>query len=162
MNLYEGTLIATGLKAALVVSRFNSLITNQLEAGALDALRRHGVKEADLTVFRCPGTFELPPLLSRVAGSGRYDLVVALGAVIRGGTPHFDYVAGEATKGVAQISLQAPCAVTLGILTCDTLEQALERAGVKAGNKGAEAAVAAIEQANVLREAGRLLAQRTE
>jgi 6,7-dimethyl-8-ribityllumazine synthase len=162
MNLYEGTLIATGLKAALVVSRFNSLITGQLEAGALDALRRHGVKEADLTVFRCPGTFELPPLLSRVAGSGRYDLVVALGAVIRGGTPHFDYVASEATKGVAQISLQAPCAVTLGILTCDTLEQALERAGVKAGNKGAEAAVAAIEQANVLREAGRLLAQRTE
>ena len=162
MNLYEGTLIATGLKAALVVSRFNSLITGQLEAGALDALRRHGVKEADLSVFRCPGTFELPPLLSRVAASGRYDLVVALGAVIRGGTPHFDYVAGEATKGVAQISLQAPCAVTLGILTCDTLEQALERAGVKAGNKGAEAAVAAIEQANVLREAARLPARRAE
>ena len=162
MNLYEGNLIGTGLRAALVVSRFNSLITAQLEAGALDALRRHGLKEGDLSVFRCPGTFELPALLSRVAGSGRFDLVVALGAVIRGGTPHFDYVAAEATKGVAQVSLQAPCAVTMGILTCDTLEQALERAGVKAGNKGAEAAVAAIEQANVLREAGRLLAQRTE
>ncbi|HYD42688.1 MAG TPA: 6,7-dimethyl-8-ribityllumazine synthase, partial [Anaeromyxobacter sp.] len=150
------------LKAALVVSRFNSLVTGQLEAGALDALRRHGVKDSDLDVFRCPGTFELPPLLSRVAASGRYDLVVALGAVIRGGTPHFDYVAAEATKGVAHVSLEAPCAVSLGILTCDTMEQALERAGVKAGNKGAEAAVAAIEQANVLREAGRLPARRTE
>ena len=162
MNLYEGTLIGTGLKAALVVSRFNSLITGQLEAGALDALRRHGLKDADLDVFRCPGTFDLPPLLSRVAGSGRYDLVVALGAVIRGGTPHFDYLAAEATKGVAHVSLQATCAVSLGILTCDTMEQALERAGVKAGNKGAEAAVAAIEQANVLREAARLPARRTE
>ncbi len=162
MNLYEGTLIGTGLKAALVVSRFNSLVTGQLEAGALDALRRHGLKDADLDVFRCPGTFELPALLSRVAGSGRYDLVVALGAVIRGGTPHFDYVAAEATKGVAQVSLQAPCAVGMGILTCDTMEQALERAGVKAGNKGAEAAVAAIEQANVLREAARLPSRRAE
>ncbi len=162
MNLYEGTLVATGLKAALIVSRFNSLITGQLEAGALDALRRHGVKDADLDVFRCPGTFELPPLLARVAGSGRYDLVVALGAVIRGGTPHFDYVAAEATKGVAHVSLTAPCAVSLGILTCDTMEQALERAGVKAGNKGAEAAVAGIEQANVLREAARLPSRRAE
>ena len=97
-----------------------------------------------------------------MAGSGRYDVVVALGAVIRGGTPHFDYVAAEATKGVAHVSLQAPCAVSLGVLTCDTMEQALERAGVKAGNKGAEAAVAAIEQANVLREAARLPARRTE
>jgi len=162
MNLYEGTQIGTGLKAALVVSRFNSLITSQLEAGALDALRRHGVKDADLDLFRCPGTFELPALLARVAGSGRYDLVVALGAVLRGGTPHFDYVAAEATKGVAHVAMGAPCAVSMGILTCDTLEQALERAGVKAGNKGAEAAVAAIEQANVLREAGRLPARRTE
>ncbi len=162
MNVYEGNLIGTGLKAALVVSRFNSLVTGQLEAGALDALRRHGLKDSDLDVFRCPGTFELPPLLSRVAASGRYDLVVALGAVIRGGTPHFDYVAAEATKGVAHVSLEAPCAVSLGILTCDTMEQALERAGVKAGNKGAEAAIAAIEQANVLREAGRLPARRTE
>jgi len=162
VNVYEGSLIATGLKAALVVSRFNSLVTGQLEAGALDALRRHGVKDADLDVFRCPGTFELPPVLARVAASGRYDLVIALGAVIRGGTPHFEYVAAEATKGVAHVSLAAPCAVSLGILTCDTMEQALERAGVKAGNKGAEAAMAAIEQANVLREAARLPARRTE
>ena len=154
MKVHEGTLIATGLKAALVVSRFNSLITEQLLAGAADTLRRHGAADADIEVFRCPGTFELPPLLRRVAATGRFDAVIALGAVIRGGTPHFDYVAGEATKGVAMVSLEAGCAVSLGILTCDTMEQALERAGVKAGNKGAEAAAAAIEQANVLRQVG--------
>lgn len=151
MKVHEGNLIATGLKVALVVSRFNSLITEQLLTGAADTLRRHGAADADLEVFRCPGTFELPALLKRVAASGRFDAVIALGAVIRGGTPHFDYVAGEATKGVAQIALEAGCAVTMGVLTCDTMEQALERAGVKAGNKGAEAAVAAIEQAQVLR-----------
>jgi len=103
-------------------------------------------------VFRCPGTFELPALLRRVAAAGRFDAVVALGAVIRGGTPHFEYVAGEAVKGVAQVALEADCAVVMGILTCDTLEQALERAGAKAGNKGAESAAAAIEQAQVLRQ----------
>jgi 6,7-dimethyl-8-ribityllumazine synthase len=151
MNVHEGTLIATGLKVALVVSRFNSLITEQLLSGAADTLRRHGASDTDLEVFRCPGTFELPPLLRRVAATGRFDAVIALGAVIRGGTPHFDYVAGEAVKGVAQVSMEAACAVAMGILTCDTMEQALERAGVKAGNKGAEAATAAIEQAQVLR-----------
>ena len=151
MNVHEGTLIATGLKVALVVARFNSLITEQLLAGAADTLRRHGVRDEDLDVFRCPGRFELPALLRRVAASGRFDAVVALGAVIRGGTPHFDFVAGEATKGVAQVALEASCAVTMGVLTCDTMEQALERAGVKAGNKGAEAAAAAIEQAQVLK-----------
>ncbi len=156
MNVYEGTLVATGLKVAVVVSRFNSLVTEQLLAGAADALRRHGVKDADIDVFRCPGTFELPAVLRRVARSGRHDAVIALGAVIRGGTPHFEYVAAEATKGVAQVAMEADCAVAMGVLTCDTLEQALERAGVKAGNKGAEAAAAAIEQANVLREAGKL------
>ena len=154
MKVHEGNLIATGLKAALVVSRFNSLITEQLLSGAADTLRRHGAAEGDIEVFRCPGTFELPAVLKRVAQSGRFDLVIALGAVIRGGTPHFDYVAGEATKGVAQVSLEAGCAVSLGILTCDTMEQALERAGVKAGNKGAEAAAAAIEQATLLRQLG--------
>jgi 6,7-dimethyl-8-ribityllumazine synthase len=162
MNVYEGSLVATGLKAALVVARFNGLVTEQLLAGAADALRRHGVKDAEIDVFRCPGTFELPALLRRIAGSGRYDAVVALGAVIRGGTPHFEYVAGEATKGVAQVAMEAGCAVSMGILTCDTMEQALERAGVKAGNKGAEAAMAAIEQANVLREAAKLPARRAE
>jgi len=156
MNVYEGSLVATGLKVGIVVARFNSLVTEQLLAGAADALRRHGVKDGDIDVFRCAGTFELPPLLRRAAASGRYDAVIALGAIIRGGTPHFEYVAAEATKGVGHVSLKAECAVAMGILTCDSLEQALERAGVKAGNKGAEAAVAAIEQANVLREAGKL------
>jgi len=156
MNVYEGSLVATGLKVAVVVARFNALVTEQLLAGAADALRRHGVKDADVDVFRCPGTFELPPLLRKVARSGRYDAVVALGAVIRGGTPHFEYVAAEATKGIGLVSMESDCAVTMGVLTCDTMEQALERAGVKAGNKGAEAAVAAIEQANVLREAAKL------
>ena len=151
MIVHEGSLVATGLKVALVVSRFNSLITEQLLSGAADALRRHGVADADIDVYKCPGTFELPALLKRVAAAGRFDAVVALGAVIRGGTPHFEYVAGEATKGVAQVALEADCAVTMGVLTCDTLEQALERAGVKAGNKGAEAMAAAIEQAQVLR-----------
>jgi 6,7-dimethyl-8-ribityllumazine synthase len=156
MNVYEGSLVATGLKVGIVVSRFNALVTEQLLTGAVDALRRHGVKDGDVDVFRCPGTFELPALLRRVARTGRYDAVLALGAVIRGGTPHFEYVAAEATKGVGVVAMEAECAVAMGVLTCDTMEQALERAGVKAGNKGAEAAVAAIEQANVLREAGKL------
>jgi 6,7-dimethyl-8-ribityllumazine synthase len=152
MKVHEGTMIATGLKVALVVSRFNSLITEQLVAGAADTLRRHGVADDDLELFRCAGTFELPALLKRVVALSRFDAVIALGAVIRGGTPHFEYVAGEATKGVAQVALEAGCAVTMGVLTCDTMEQALERAGVKAGNKGAEAAAAAIEQAQVFRQ----------
>ncbi len=156
MNVHEGSLVATGLKAALVVSRFNSLVTEQLLVGAADALRRHGVNDGDIDVFRCPGTFEIPAVLRRLAASGRYDAVVALGAVIRGGTPHFDYVAAEVTKGVAHVAMEAGCAVSMGVLTCDTMEQALERAGVKAGNKGAEAAAAAIEQANLLRAAARL------
>jgi 6,7-dimethyl-8-ribityllumazine synthase len=156
MNVYEGSLVATGLRFAVVVSRFNSLVTEQLLSGALDAIRRHGGDDGAVDVFRCPGTFELPALLRKVALSGRYDAVVSLGAVIRGGTPHFEYVAAEVTKGVAHVSLEAPCAVTMGVLTCDTMEQALERAGVKAGNKGAEAAAAAIEQANVLRAASKL------
>jgi 6,7-dimethyl-8-ribityllumazine synthase len=156
MNVYEGSLVATGLRFGVVVARFNSLITDQLLAGALDALKRHGADEAAVDVFRCPGTFELPALMRRVALSGRYDAVIALGAVIRGGTPHFEYVAAEATKGVAHVSMEAACAVTMGVLTCDTMEQALERAGVKAGNKGAEAAVAAIEQASVFRAEAKL------
>ncbi|HUK66964.1 MAG TPA: 6,7-dimethyl-8-ribityllumazine synthase [Anaeromyxobacteraceae bacterium] len=154
MNVYEGSLVATGLRFAVVVARFNSLVTEQLLSGAVDALRRHGADESAIDVYRCPGTFELPALLRKVVASGRYDGAIALGAVIRGGTPHFEYVAAEATKGVGVVSLESGCAVSLGILTCDTLEQALERAGVKAGNKGADAAVAVIEQANVLKVAG--------
>lgn len=157
MNVYEGSLVATGLRFAVVVARFNSLVTEQLLSGALDTLRRHGADDEAIDVYRCPGTFELPALLRRVATAGRYDAVLALGAIIRGGTPHFDYVAAEATKGVGVVSLEARCAVAMGILTCDTMEQALERAGVKAGNKGADAAMAAIEQANVFKTAaGRL------
>jgi len=155
MNVHEGTLVASGLKVALVVSRYNSLVTEQLLHGALDLLRRQGCGEGDVDVYRCPGTFELPALLQRVATAGRHDAVVALGCVIRGGTPHFEYVAGEATKGVAAVALQAPCAVSLGVLTCDTMEQALERAGLKGGNKGAEAAQAAVEQANLFKALGR-------
>jgi 6,7-dimethyl-8-ribityllumazine synthase len=153
MNVYEGSLVATGLRFGLVVARFNSLVTEQLLSGALDVLRRHGADDAGIDVYRCAGTFELPALLKRVAASGRYDAVVALGAVIRGGTPHFEYVAGEATKGVAHVALEAPCAVTMGVLTCDNMEQALERAGLKGGNKGAEAALAAVEQANAFKSA---------
>jgi 6,7-dimethyl-8-ribityllumazine synthase len=162
MNVYEGSLVATGLKIGIVVARFNGLVTEQLLQGAADALRRHGAKDGDVDVFRCAGTFELPALLRRVARSGRYDAVVALGAVIRGGTPHFEYVAAEATKGVAAVAFETECAVAMGVLTCDTMEQALERAGVKAGNKGAEAAMAAVEQANVLREVGKLAGRRAE
>ena len=163
MSIYEGSLVATGLRFAIVVSRFNSLVTEQLLAGALDALRRHGADEGTIDVYRCPGTFELPALLKRVTGTGRYDGVVALGAVIRGGTPHFEYVASETTKGVASVALDASCAVAMGVLTCDTMEQALERAGVKAGNKGAEAAAAAIEQANAFKAlAGRPPGKRSE
>ena len=151
MNVHEGNLVGEGLRVAVVVSRFNSLVTEQLLLGALDALRRHGVDTTKVDVYRCPGTFEIPAVLRRVVRSARHDAVLALGAVIRGGTPHFEYVAGEVSKGVAQVSMEAECAVAFGVLTCDTMEQALERAGVKGGNKGAEAAVAAIEQANLFR-----------
>ena len=150
----EGRLLGQGLKVALVVSRFNSFITEELLEGAVDALTRHGVEGSDIDVVRVPGTFELPQVARRVAMSGKYDALVALGAVIRGGTPHFDYIAAEVSKGIAQLALEAPCAVTFGVLTCDSVEQAIERAGTKAGNKGADAAVAAIETANVVRELG--------
>lgn len=152
MIVHEGTLVGQGLRCAVVVSRFNSLVTEQLLAGAVDALRRHGVDESTVEVFRCAGTFEVTAVLKRVAATGRFDAVIALGAVIRGGTPHFEYVASEVSKGVAQVAMEADCAVSFGVLTCDNMEQALERAGVKGGNKGADAAMAAIEQANLFRE----------
>lgn len=151
MRIIEGNLVATGLKVALCVGRFNGFITEKLEQGALDTLRRHGADPADLSVFRCAGAFELGPLVKRVALSGKFDAVIALGAVIRGGTPHFDYVAGGCASAIAQVSMEAPCAVAFGVLTCDTIEQAIERAGTKAGNKGDEAALAAIEQASLFR-----------
>lgn len=149
MHTYEGNMVATGLKVAICVSRFNAFITERLLEGAVDTLRRHGANVDDIHVYRCSGTFELPPVVKRAAKSGRYDAVVALGAVIRGGTPHFEYVAGECAKGIGQVSMEADCAVAFGVLTCDNVEQAIERAGTKAGNKGAEAALAAIEQASL-------------
>jgi len=154
MRTFEGKLVATGMRVAICVARFNAFITERLLEGAVDTLRRHGADEAQIHVYRCPGTFELPPLVKRVALSGRYDAVVALGAVIRGGTPHFEYVAGECAKGIGQVSMQADCAVVFGVLTTDNVEQAIERAGTKAGNKGAEAALAAIEQASLFQAMG--------
>jgi 6,7-dimethyl-8-ribityllumazine synthase len=147
--LFEGTFVAPKGRFAVCVSRFNGLITEQLRAGALDALVRHGVAEADVDVFKVPGTFELPGLVRRVAEGGRYVGVVALGCVIRGETPHFEYVASEVTKGIGQVALGADCAVTFGVLTCDSVEQAIDRAGMKAGNKGADAAVACLEMVNL-------------
>lgn len=151
-NCIEGKLIAEGLRIAIVVSRFNSFITDRLVEGALDTLERHGLDTKTVDLVRVPGTFELPQVARRVAAADRYDALIALGAVIRGGTPHFEYIAAEVTKGLAQIALEGRCAVSFGVLTCDTIEQAVERAGTKAGNKGAEAALAAIETANVLKE----------
>ncbi|WP_373049375.1 6,7-dimethyl-8-ribityllumazine synthase [Vulgatibacter sp.] len=154
MRSYEGKLVATGMRVAICVARFNAFITERLLEGAVDTLRRHGADEAQIHVYRCSGTFELPPVVKRVAMSGRYDAVIALGAVIRGGTPHFEYVAGECAKGIGQVSMQADCAVAFGVLTTDNVEQAIERAGTKAGNKGAEAALAAIEQVSLFRAIG--------
>jgi 6,7-dimethyl-8-ribityllumazine synthase len=151
IKTYEGTLRAGEGRYCLVVSRWNSLIVENLEKGAIDALRRHGAEDAQLTIVRVPGAFEMPVAIERVAANGGYDAIIALGAVIRGGTPHFDYVAGECVKGMAQVSLKHGIPVTFGVLTVDTIEQAIERAGTKAGNKGAEAALSAIEMVDLLR-----------
>jgi 6,7-dimethyl-8-ribityllumazine synthase len=152
MNTYEGNLIAQELRFALVVSRFNEFLTNKLLSGALDTLKRHGASEANLDVIWVPGAFEIPLFVKLAAESGKYDAVIALGAIIRGETPHFDYVAGEASKGIAQVSLSTECPVMFGIVTADTLDQAIARTGTKAGNKGADAAVSAIECANLKRQ----------
>jgi len=150
----EGVLRASNARFCLVVSRFNSFITESLLAGAVDTLKRHGAEESDLTIVRIPGAFEMPLTIERIAAKGGYDAIIPLGAVIRGGTPHFDYVAGEAVKGLAQVSLKHGIPVAFGVLTTDTIEQAIERAGTKAGNKGADAALSAIEMVNLLRELG--------
>jgi len=147
----EGDLQGQGLKVAIVASRFNSFITDRLVEGALDALRRHGVQEKDITLVKVPGSFELP-LAVRRASAGKVDAVIALGALIRGGTPHFEYLSAEVTKGVAQVMLDSGVPVSFGVLTTDTVEQAIERAGTKAGNKGFEAASSAIEMAKLLRQ----------
>jgi 6,7-dimethyl-8-ribityllumazine synthase len=148
----EGGFNAAGLKAALVAGRFNDFIVSRLISGAMDALVRHGASENDVTIVRVPGAFEIPQAVAAAVKSGKYDMVIALGAVIRGSTPHFDYLSAEVFKGVAHISLEAGIAVSFGVLTTDTVEQAIERAGTKAGNKGAEAAMSAIEMANLLKQ----------
>jgi 6,7-dimethyl-8-ribityllumazine synthase len=152
MKKVEGGFDAKGLKAVLVASRFNDFIVGRLIEGAVDALVRHGGSEDDITLVRVPGAFEIPQVLRKVVKSGKYDLVVALGAVIRGSTPHFDFIASEVAKGVAVIALESSVPVSFGVLTTDTIEQAIERAGSKAGNKGAEAVMSAIETANVMKQ----------
>jgi 6,7-dimethyl-8-ribityllumazine synthase len=147
----EGNLDAKGLTFGIVVSRFNSFISERLLEGAIDALIRHGVNDADLTVARIPGAFEIPLAAKVMAASQKFDAVICLGAVIRGATPHFDYVASEVSKGVASVSLESGVPVAFGVLTTDTIEQAVERAGTKSGNKGFEAAVTAIETVNVIK-----------
>ena len=146
---FEGTFLPPQGRFAICVSRFNGFITEALLTGALDALKRHGVADESLDVFRCPGTWELPGLVRRVVETEAYAGVVALGAVIRGGTPHFEHVAGECTKGLGALASQGRIPLGFGVLTCDTVEQAIDRAGVKAGNKGAEAALACLEMVNL-------------
>jgi 6,7-dimethyl-8-ribityllumazine synthase len=148
----EGKLHTQNAKFCLVVSRWNSFIVEHLLTGAIDALQRHGAEDSDLTIVRVPGAFELPLVLNQLAIAGNYDALIALGAVIRGGTPHFEYVASEAVKGIAQVSLKHSLPIAFGLLTVDNIEQAIERSGTKAGNKGAEAAVSAIEMVNLLRQ----------
>ncbi len=151
IKVVEAGLNAEGGRFGIVVSRFNSFVVESLLEGAIDTLVRHGAREEDIHVVRVPGAFEMPIAAQRVV-EGEVDAVIAIGAVIRGGTPHFDYVAGEATKGLAAVSLESNVPITFGLLTVDTIEQAIERAGTKAGNKGAEAALSAIEMVNLLRQ----------
>ncbi|HXI87280.1 MAG TPA: 6,7-dimethyl-8-ribityllumazine synthase [Parvularculaceae bacterium] len=148
---FEGSLSGAGLKIAIVTTRWNDFIVDRLLAGAKDALARHGVDENRIDVAIAPGAYEVPFTARKLAASGRYDAIVALGCVIRGATPHFDYVAGEAARGVASVAHDTGVPVAFGVLTVDTIEQAIERAGTKAGNKGAEAALAAIEMVNLCR-----------
>ena len=151
MKYIEGELKADGLKFGIVVSRFNDFITGKLLEGALDGLLRHGAKEADIEVVKVPGAFEIPLVAKRLASKGPYNAVLCLGAVIRGATPHFDYVAAEVSKGVAHASLETGVPIAFGVITADTIEQAVERAGTKSGNKGWDAALTAIEMAQIMK-----------
>ncbi|AEF93937.1 6,7-dimethyl-8-ribityllumazine synthase [Desulfotomaculum nigrificans CO-1-SRB] len=151
-RVFEGHLVGQGLKFGIVVGRFNEFITNKLLSGALDALKRHGVDENDVEIAWVPGAFEIPLVAKKMATTKRYDAVICLGAVIRGATPHFDYVAAEVSKGVAKVGLDTDLPVIFGVITADTIEQAIERAGTKAGNKGWDAATTALEMANLMKE----------
>jgi 6,7-dimethyl-8-ribityllumazine synthase len=150
-RVVEGALQAKGIRFGIVVSRFNDFINKRLLDGALDALARHGAEEGMVTVVRVPGSFEIPLMAKKLAGSGKYDAIICLGAVIRGATPHFEYISAEVTKGIAQVALESGVPVSFGILTTDSIEQAIERAGTTSGNKGWDAALAAIEMVNVLK-----------
>ena len=150
----EGRLTIGNTRIALLVSRFNSFVVESLLDGAVDTLKRHGAEDQDLQIIRVPGAWEMPLAAQKLAASKGYEAIIALGAVIRGGTPHFEYVAGECTKGLSSVSLQHDIPIAFGVLTVDTIEQAIERAGTKAGNKGAEAAISTIEMINLLREIG--------
>lgn len=154
MKIIEGKIDGTGLKVAIVVSRFNEFITNKLLGGALDCLKRSNTAEADITVAWVPGSFEIPSVTKLLAESKKFDAVICLGAVIRGSTPHFDFVAAEVSKGVAAISMSARIPIIYGVLTTDTIEQAIERAGTKSGNKGFDAAMSAIEMASLFKQIG--------
>jgi len=155
VNIVEGDFMQSSEgRYALVVGRFNSFVVDSLEAGALDVLRRHGIEDSNITIVRVPGAFEIPLAVQRVGQQQKPAAIIALGAVIRGGTPHFEYVAGECVKGISQMSLALGIPVAFGVLTLDTIEQAIERSGTKAGNKGAEAAITAIEMVSVLRKVG--------
>ncbi len=151
VKMYEGKLIGQGLRFGIIVARFNEFITSRLLSGTIDNLRRHGVDEGSIEVAWVPGAFEIPLAAKKMAALG-YDAVICLGAVIRGATPHFEYIASEVTKGIAQIGLEKEIPIVYGLITADTLEQAIERAGAKAGNKGADAALSAMEMVNLLRE----------
>ena len=151
-NIIEGDLRASSARFAILVTRFNSFITESLLAAAVDTLKRHGVGESQIDIVRVPGAFELPLVASRLADPEKYGALIALGAVIRGGTPHFDYVAGECAKGLGQISMSTGMPIAFGVLTTDNIEQAIERAGTKAGNKGADAAITALEMVNLLNQ----------
>ncbi|PYG90351.1 6,7-dimethyl-8-ribityllumazine synthase [Ruminiclostridium sufflavum DSM 19573] len=152
IKTYEGKLVADRLKFGVVTGRFNEFISSKLYGGVIDGLVRHGANEEDIEAVWVPGAFEIPLAAQKLAASGKYDAVICLGAVIRGSTPHFDFVAGEVSKGIAKVSLDTGVPVIFGVLTTDTLEQAIERAGTKSGNKGYDAAVTAIEMANLLRQ----------
>jgi 6,7-dimethyl-8-ribityllumazine synthase len=150
-KIIEGNLLATGKRFALIVSRFNDFISEKLLSGAIDALKRSGARDEDLEIVKVPGAFEIPLIAQKIAQKKKYDAVICLGAVIRGSTPHFDYVSAEVSKGIAAVSLDSGVPVIFGVITTDTIEQAIERAGTKAGNKGWSAAIAAVEMANLIR-----------
>lgn len=152
MKIYEGNFLGAGLKFAIIVSRFNELITSKLLDGALDALKRHGVKDNDIEIVWVPGSFEIPLISKKMASTKKFDAVICLSAVIRGDTPHFEYISSELAKGISWVSLNTELPIIFGVITCDTIEQAIERAGTKSGNKGFDAGEAAIEMANLVRQ----------